>query len=128
MAAVEVQMSQSKAASGVRIKRAYEPASSHDGTRVLVDRLWPRGVKKADAGISQWMKEIAPSNELRKWFGHDPARWDEFRRRYKAELTKKQELMSQLRDLARKGPLTLVYAAQDEAHNQAVILREKLLH
>jgi uncharacterized protein YeaO (DUF488 family) len=121
-------MSHSKAASGVRIKRAYEPPSSHDGTRVLVDRLWPRGVKKADAGISQWMKEIGPSNELRKWFGHDPARWDEFRRRYKAELTKKQELMSQLRDLARTGPLTLVYAAQDEAHNQAVILREKLLH
>lgn len=121
-------MSHSKAASGVRIKRAYEPPSLHDGTRVLVDRLWPRGVKKADAGISQWMKEIAPSNELRKWFAHDPARWEEFRRRYKVELTEKRELMSQLRDLARKGPLTLVYSAHDEAHNQAVILREKLLH
>jgi uncharacterized protein YeaO (DUF488 family) len=121
-------MSHSKVASEVTIKRAYEPPSPDDGTRVLVDRLWPRGVKKAKAGIAQWMKEIAPSNELRKWFGHDPARWDEFRRRYKAELTRKQELMSQLRDLARKGPLTLVYAAQDEAHNQAVILRERLLH
>ncbi|HEX5459909.1 MAG TPA: DUF488 domain-containing protein [Steroidobacteraceae bacterium] len=121
-------MSHSRAALGVRIKRAYEPPSPHDGTRILVDRLWPRGVKKADAGISQWMKEIAPSHELRKWFAHDPTRWEEFRRRYKVELTEKRELMSQLRDLARKGPLTLVYSAHDEAHNQAVILREKLLH
>jgi uncharacterized protein YeaO (DUF488 family) len=116
------------ASSEVRIKRAYEAPSPHDGTRVLVDRLWPRGVKKADAGISQWMKEIAPSNELRKWFGHDPERWEEFRRRYKAELTGKRELVGQLRDLARKGPLTLVYSAHDEAHNQAVVLRERLLH
>jgi uncharacterized protein YeaO (DUF488 family) len=121
-------MVHSKAASGVRIKRAYEPPSPQDGTRVLVDRLWPRGVKKAAAGISQWMKEIAPSNELRKWFGHDPERWEEFRRRYKAELTQKRDLVGQLRDLARKGPLTLVYSAHDEAHNQAVVLREKLLH
>lgn len=121
-------MSHSKAASGVIIKRAYEPPSPRDGTRVLVDRLWPRGVKKADAGISQWMKEIAPSTELRKWFGHDPARWDEFRRRYKAELTKKRELVGRLRELAREGPLTLVYSAHDEAHNQAVVLRETLLH
>jgi uncharacterized protein YeaO (DUF488 family) len=121
-------MSQSKAGSAVRIKRAYEPPSPQDGIRVLVDRLWPRGVKKTDAGISQWMKEIAPSNELRKWFGHDPERWQEFRRRYNVELTGKRELMSQLRDLARKGPLTLVYSAHDEAHNQAVVLREKLLH
>ena len=120
-------MSHSKAA-GVRIKRAYEPPSAQDGTRVLVDRLWPRGVKKVDAGISQWMKEIAPSNELRKWFGHDPARWEEFRRRYKAELTAKRELIGQLRDLATQGPLTLVYSAHDEAHNQAVVLRETLLH
>ena len=120
-------MSHSKARSEVRIKRAYEPPSPRDGTRVLVDRLWPRGVKKANAGISQWMKEIAPSDELRKWFGHDPARWDEFRRRYKAELTQKRELVGQLRDLARKGPLTLVYAAHDEVHNQAVVLRERLL-
>ena len=121
-------MSHAKTVSGVRIKRAYEPPSPHDGIRVLVDRLWPRGVKKADADISQWMKEIAPSNELRKWFGHDPERWEEFRRRYNAELTAKRELMGQLRELARKGPLTLVYSAHDETHNQAVILREKLLH
>jgi len=128
LVAVEVQMSHAKGGSEVRIKRAYEPPSPHDGTRVLVDRLWPRGVKKTDAGISQWMKEIAPSNELRKWFGHAPERWQEFRRRYNVELTAKRELMSQLRDLARKGPLTLVYSAHDEVHNQAVVLLEKLLH
>ncbi len=121
-------MSPSKPAAGVTIKRAYEPPSPRDGTRVLVDRLWPRGVKKADAGISRWMKEIAPSNELRKWFGHDPARWEEFRRRYEAELTKKRELIDELRELAKEGPLTLVYSAHDEAHNQAVALRETLLH
>ena len=121
-------MSHSKDASEVTIKRAYEPASARDGTRILVDRLWPRGVKKADAGISQWMKEIAPSNELRKWFGHDPARWQEFRRRYRLELKDKRELVGQLRDVAREGRLTLVYSAHDEAHNQAVVLRELLMH
>lgn len=112
----------------VRIKRAYESPSPRDGTRILVDRLWPRGVRKADAAISQWMKEIAPSNELRKWFAHDPERWDEFRRRYRAELTKNRELLGELRSLAKRGPLTLVYSAHDEAHNQAVVLREALLH
>jgi uncharacterized protein YeaO (DUF488 family) len=121
-------MSHSKTASEVTIKRAYEPASPHDGTRILVDRLWPRGVKKASAGISQWMKEIAPSNELRKWFGHDPTRWEEFRRRYKAELAGKRELVGRLRELAAEGRLTLVYSAHDEAHNQAVVLRELLMH
>ena len=127
-AALEPEMSPAKAAMEIRIKRAYEPASSHDGTRILVDRLWPRGVKKSDAAIAQWMKEIAPSSELRKWFGHDPARWEEFRSRYKAELGAKRGLLVELRDLAKKGPLTLVYSAHDEAHNQAVVLREALLH
>ncbi len=121
-------MSHSKAASEVTIKRAYEPPSPHDGTRILVDRLWPRGVKKTGAGISQWMKEIAPSNELRKWFGHDPARWEEFRRRYRAELKDKRGLVGELRELAREDRLTLVYSAHDEAHNQAVVLRELLMH
>lgn len=121
-------MSHSKTAAEVTIKRAYDPPSPRDGTRVLVDRLWPRGVKKAEAHIAQWMKEIAPSNELRKWFGHDPERWDEFRRRYKAELAGKREVVGELRELARQGPLTLVYSARDEAHNQAVVLREMLLH
>jgi uncharacterized protein YeaO (DUF488 family) len=125
---MEVRMSHSKDASEVTIKRAYEPASARDGTRILIDRLWPRGVKKADAGISKWMKEIAPSNELRKWFGHDPARWQEFRRRYGVELKDKRELVGQLRDVAREGRLTLVYSAHDEAHNQAVVLRELLMH
>jgi uncharacterized protein YeaO (DUF488 family) len=121
-------MSDSKAVSEVTIKRAYEAPSPHDGIRILVDRLWPRGVKKANAGISQWMKEIAPSSELRKWFGHDPARWEEFRRRYKAELKGKRELVGRLRQLAGEGRLTLVYSAHDEAHNQAVVLRELLMH
>jgi uncharacterized protein YeaO (DUF488 family) len=124
----ETGMSHSSAAFQVQIKRAYEASSPHDGTRVLVDRLWPRGVKKADARISEWMKEVAPSTELRKWFGHDPARWEDFRRRYKAELAAKKELLDDLRELARKGRLTLVYSAHDEAHNQAVVLREMLLH
>jgi len=121
-------MSQSKAGSGVSIKRAYEPPAPSDGIRILVDRLWPRGVTKSDAHISQWMKEIAPSNELRKWFGHDPERWEEFRRRYRAELAQKPELMAELRSLASKGRLTLVYSAHDEAHNQAVVLRAALMH
>ena len=121
-------MSHAKTPGEVRIKRVYEPPSSHDGTRILVDRLWPRGLKKSGASIAQWMKEIAPSGELRKWFGHDPARWEEFRSRYRAELRGKPELLDELRDLAKKGPLTLVYSAHDEAHNQAVVLREALLH
>jgi uncharacterized protein YeaO (DUF488 family) len=121
-------MSHLKAGAEVTIKRAYEPPSPDDGTRILVDRLWPRGVKKSNAGIAQWMKEIAPSNELRKWFGHDPARWEEFRRRYKAELRGKRELVGRLRELSREGPMTLVYSAHDAAHNQAVVLRELLLH
>lgn len=121
-------MSHTSATFQVQIKRAYEASSPQDGTRVLVDRLWPRGVKKTDAHISEWMKEVAPSTELRKWFGHDPARWEDFRRRYKAELAGKKELLDNLRELARKSRLTLVYSAHDEAHNQAVVLREMLLH
>ena len=121
-------MSHASTAPEVQIKRAYEASSPHDGTRVLVDRLWPRGLKKTDAHIAEWMKEVAPSTELRKWFGHDPARWEEFRHRYKAELAGKKELLRALRELARKGRLTLVYSAHDETHNQAVVLREMLLH
>lgn len=110
----------------VRIKRAYEAPSADDGTRILVDRLWPRGLKKSDAAISQWMKEIAPSTPLRKWFGHDPERWEEFRRRYSAELAQKSQLLSDLRSMARKGPVTLIYSAHDPQHNQAVVLRDTL--
>lgn len=110
------------------IKRAYEAPVPQDGTRVLVDRMWPRGLKKTDAAIAQWMKEIAPSTELRKWFGHDPQKWQEFRRRYRAELEDKGELLGELKALAKRGPVTLVYSAHDQAHNQAVVLLEKLVH
>ncbi len=111
----------------VKLKRAYEPASSDDGTRILIDRLWPRGVKKTDAAIDQWVKDIAPSTALRKWFGHDTDRWAEFRRRYAAEVHQHPEQLSRLRGLARKGPITLVFSAHDEDHNDAVALRNFLL-
>jgi uncharacterized protein YeaO (DUF488 family) len=114
-------------AANVQLKRAYEPADAGDGTRILVDRLWPRGVTKERAAIDQWMKDIAPSTELRKWFSHDPARWDEFRRRYAQEVRKKSDLLDQLRSLARRGPITLVYSAHDEKHNDAVELRQLIL-
>lgn len=115
------------AAGNVRLKRAYEPATPEDGTRVLIDRLWPRGISKAHAALDLWMKEIAPSTELRSWFGHDPARWEEFRRRYRQEIHRHADLLGELRALAQKGPVTLVYSAHDEAHNDAVVLRELLL-
>ena len=111
----------------IRLKRAYEPSSPEDGMRVLVDRLWPRGIRKADAAIDCWLKEIAPSSELRRWFGHDPSRWQEFRRRYRAELSARPELLDKLRALATQGTLTLVYAAHDEDHNQATALHGMLL-
>ena len=111
----------------VRLKRAYDTPASDDGVRVLVDRLWPRGVKKTDAGIDLWMKELAPSTELRKWFGHDPARWDEFRRRYTAEIDEHPDELERLRGEIANGTVTLVYSAHDETHNDAVVLREILL-
>ena len=100
-------------ASNVKLKRAYDPPAADDGTRILIDRLWPRGVTKKRAAIDQWMKDISPSTELRKWFSHDPARWDEFRRRYAQEVRKHSDLLDQLRSLARHGPITLVYSAHD---------------
>jgi uncharacterized protein YeaO (DUF488 family) len=120
-------MSERIPAGNVQLKRAYEQASRGDGVRVLIDRLWPRGVTKNDAAISHWFKEIAPSTTLRKWFGHDPARWPAFQRRYASELRANAEPMKALRDLARKGRITLVYAAHDEQHNDAVVLRDVLL-
>ncbi|WP_022901749.1 DUF488 domain-containing protein [Humibacter albus] len=107
------------------IKRAYEPASSDDGYRVLVDRLWPRGVSKESAHLDEWEKDVAPSDELRKWFGHDPAKFDEFRTRYLAEL-EDNPAVSALRQRGRDGTVTLVYSAHDEEHNQAVVLRDLL--
>ena len=114
-------------AANVKLKRAYEPPAADDGTRILVDRLWPRGVTKKRAAIDQWMKDIAPSTGLRKWFSHYPARWDEFRRRYAKEVHRNAALLDQLRSLARHGPITLVYSAHDEKHNDAVELREVIL-
>ena len=114
-------------AGNVKLKRVYEPAAADDGARILVDRLWPRGVSKERAAIDRWMKEIAPSTELRQWFGHDPVRWQEFRRRYAQEVRQHGELLDQLRSLARQGQLTLVYAARDEEHNDAVALRHMIL-
>jgi uncharacterized protein YeaO (DUF488 family) len=120
-------LTQKISAANVKLKRAYDPPTRDDGTRILVDRLWPRGVSKQHAAIDQWMKEIAPSTSLRKWFSHDPARWAEFRRRYAKEVRDQPELLEQLRGLARKGPVTLVYAARDIEHNDAVELRDLIL-
>jgi len=114
-------------ADNVRLKRAYDPADGNDGRRILVDRLWPRGVSKAEADIDEWVKELAPSTALRKWFGHDPERWPQFRHRYAREIRGHAELLAHVRDLARKGPITLVYSARDEAHNDAIVLRDVVL-
>lgn len=114
-------------AHNVKLKRAYERSAPTDGTRVLIDRLWPRGLGKADAAIDLWIKDVSPSTELRKWFGHDPARWQEFRQRYVAEISEHSDQLTELRALARNGTVTLVYSAHDERHNNAVVLRELLL-
>jgi uncharacterized protein YeaO (DUF488 family) len=110
----------------VRIKRAYEPVSQSDGTRILVDRLWPRGIGKDTAKVAEWMRELGPSNELRRFFGHDPARWEEFRKRYKAELKRPEAraMLEKIAEVAARGTVTLVYGAKDEQHNQAVVLKE----
>lgn len=107
----------------LRVKRIYEEPSGDDGLRVLVDRLWPRGISKKEANIDRWEKEIAPTTELRHWFGHDPAKWEEFLQRYRAELEGKMELLSRLRQEADEGTVTLLYAAKDEEHNNAVALK-----
>lgn len=109
----------------IQLKRAYETPAGGDGQRVLVDRLWPRGVTKAKAGLDVWLRDVAPSTELRQWFDHDPAKWAEFGRRYRAEL-RHNPALAQLRELAQQGPITLVYAARDEQHNAAVVLRQVL--
>jgi uncharacterized protein YeaO (DUF488 family) len=120
-------MSTRLAARNIKLKRAYDHPVAKDGTRILVDRLWPRGVRKAIAAIDLWVKDISPSTGLRKWFKHNPSRWQEFRRRYVAEIYEHSDLLAELRALARKGPITLVYSAHDEIHNDAVVLRDILL-
>jgi len=112
----------------IRVKRVYEPASPEDGTRVLVDRLWPRGLTAEKVQAALWLKEAAPSNALRQMFHHDVERWDDFRAAYFAELDANPEPVAQLLDLARQGPLTLLFGAKDVEHNQAVVLREYLIH
>ena len=110
----------------VRLKRAYERPERLDGYRVLIDRLWPRGVSKQEAQLDEWARELAPSSELRRWFGHDPAKFDEFRHRYREELAAQEETLRELRRRARAGTLTLVYGARDSEHNDAVVLAEVL--
>ena len=111
----------------LRLKRAYEAAAAEDGERFLVDRLWPRGVTKKELRLAGWLKDAAPSSGLRKWFGHDPARWEEFRKRYLAELESRPEALKPLHDSLATGAVTLVYGARDTEHNHAVVLRDFLL-
>ncbi len=112
----------------IRMKRAYESPTARDGYRVLVDRLWPRGLRKADAHIDAWLKDVAPSDELRRWFGHDPNRFGEFRERYRRELraAPAHAALGELARRARRGTVTLVYSAHDEVHNNAVVLAREL--
>jgi uncharacterized protein YeaO (DUF488 family) len=107
----------------IKLKRVYEKPSRDDGVRILVERLWPRGLKKEEVAADLWLKEVAPSPELRRWFGHDPARWEEFRRRYLEELEKNPEPVELLKQKSGEGAVTLIYAAHDEAHNGAVVLK-----
>lgn len=110
----------------IKLKRAYEPAARTDGARYLIERLWPRGVKKESLPMRGWLKDVAPSTELRKWFSHDPERWNEFRRRYFAELRKHTQALQPLLDAARRGTVTLIYSSHDQKHNNAVALKEYL--
>ncbi len=110
----------------IRVKRVYDDAEKDDGQRILVDRVWPRGIKKEDAALALWLKEIAPSTALRKWFGHDPKKWPEFQSRYAAELKANTDAVRTLRDALKKGNVTLVYGARDTQHNNAVALKSWL--
>jgi uncharacterized protein YeaO (DUF488 family) len=110
----------------IRIARCYDDPDQTQGARILVDRMWPRGISKEDLKHDDWIREAAPSDELRKWFDHDPDKWDEFRDRYRAELDENPEAVERCLDWCRKGPVTLLYAAKDRDHNQAVVLRDHL--
>jgi uncharacterized protein YeaO (DUF488 family) len=120
-------VNQAAIARNISLKRIYEPASAEDGTRILVDRLWPRGITEAEAKLDGWFREITPSSGLRAWFGHDPKRWAEFSDRYRAELAEHSDALGELRRQARRGPITLLYAAKDKDHSHAIVLRKVLL-
>ncbi len=107
----------------IKLKRAYEPASRDDGTRFLVERLWPRGIRKDALRLDAWLKDVAPSTQLRQWFSHDPAKWSEFQRRYRAELDANREVLEPILKAARRGRVTLVYSSHDQEHNNAVVLK-----
>ena len=110
----------------IKIKRAYEPSHKDDGVRILVDRLWPRGLTKEKASVDLWLKDIAPSTELRKWFDHDPEKWKRFRGRYETEIRHNDDLIKVLKDKAREGTVTLIYGARDQKHNEALVLKQFL--
>ena len=110
----------------IQLKRVYEAPSKSDGTRILVDRLWPRGLTKEKASVDLWLKEVAPSTELRKWFAHDPAKWPEFKARYKAELKRNSAQLALLKQAVLRGPATLLYGAKDTQHNEAMVLQDLL--
>jgi uncharacterized protein YeaO (DUF488 family) len=112
--------------SDIQVKRVYEVSFQNDGARFLVDRVWPRGIKKEAADLTAWLREVAPSTALRKWFGHDPEKWPEFQRRYTAELAKNAEAWAPLLDAARRGKITLLFGARDTEHNNAVALKNFL--
>ena len=108
----------------LKIKRAYDPPSQEDGKRILIDRLWPRGLKKEEVQVDEWLKDLAPSTELRKWFGHDPAKWSEFKKRYRKELSGRPEVINRIKAEARKGTVTLVFSAKDAEHSNAAFLKD----
>ena len=110
----------------IKLKRVYEKPSKGDGNRILVERLWPRGITKERASVDLWLKDVTPSTELRKWFGHDPAKWEQFCKRYRVELEQRKDAVNLLRQKCKEGTITLVYAARDEKHNSAVALKEIL--
>jgi uncharacterized protein YeaO (DUF488 family) len=110
----------------IKVKRVYAPAEPGDGRRFLVDRVWPRGIRKEDAHVEAWLKDVAPSDELRKWFNHAPERWAEFRRRYRRELDSHRDALAPLLEAAPHSDITLVYGARDEQHNQALVIKERL--
>jgi uncharacterized protein YeaO (DUF488 family) len=112
----------------IRLKRVYDEKSPEDGLRVLVDRLWPRGLSKRKAGVDLWLKEIAPSHELRKWFGHDPAKWKDFQVRYRKEIAEQAESLALLKRKCKEGTVTLLFAAHDAEHNNAIVLQNLLRH